>query len=134
MSYNKVMLFAKAKTDFLEYLEIEQNRQQKDLQRVRIAVWQAARKLSDGNWLPIVKFRVRKACSFSQGHLTDLELVSSKSMAGLQNGVAEGDWAAFCQTKRTSRGGGHRWKSFQPMNKSRAHYTLQPTRTKHRCP
>jgi site-specific recombinase XerD len=31
MSYNKVMLFAKAKTDFLEYLEIEQNRSQKTL-------------------------------------------------------------------------------------------------------
>src|SRR5882757_1371287 len=31
MSYNKVMLFAKAKTDFLEYLEIEQNRSQKTI-------------------------------------------------------------------------------------------------------
>lgn len=29
--YNKVMLFAKAKTDFLEYLEIEQNRSQKTI-------------------------------------------------------------------------------------------------------
>lgn len=29
MSYNMIMLFAKAKTDFLEYLEIEQNRSQK---------------------------------------------------------------------------------------------------------
>lgn len=28
MSYNRVMLFAKAKTDFLEYMEIEQNRSQ----------------------------------------------------------------------------------------------------------
>lgn len=32
MSYNKHMLFAKAKTDFLEYLEIEQNRSQKTIQ------------------------------------------------------------------------------------------------------
>src|ERR1700722_11007015 len=32
MSYNVVMLFAKAKTDFLEYLEIEQNRSQKTIQ------------------------------------------------------------------------------------------------------
>jgi site-specific recombinase XerD len=32
MSYNMVMLFAKAKTDFLEYLEIEQNRSQKTIQ------------------------------------------------------------------------------------------------------
>lgn len=31
MSYNVVMLFAKAKTDFLEYLEIEQNRSQKTI-------------------------------------------------------------------------------------------------------
>lgn len=31
MSYNKGMLFAKAKTDFLEYLEIEQNRSQKTI-------------------------------------------------------------------------------------------------------
>lgn len=31
MSYNMVMLFAKAKTDFLEYLEIEQNRSQKTI-------------------------------------------------------------------------------------------------------
>ncbi len=31
MSYNIVMLFAKAKTDFLEYLEIEQNRSQKTI-------------------------------------------------------------------------------------------------------
>ena len=31
MSYNEVMLFAKAKTDFLEYLEIEQNRSQKTI-------------------------------------------------------------------------------------------------------
>jgi site-specific recombinase XerD len=31
MSYNKVMLFARAKTDFLEYLEIEQNRSQKTI-------------------------------------------------------------------------------------------------------
>jgi site-specific recombinase XerD len=31
MSYNKRMLFAKAKTDFLEYLEIEQNRSQKTI-------------------------------------------------------------------------------------------------------
>ncbi len=31
MSYNKVMLFRKAKTDFLEYLEIEQNRSQKTI-------------------------------------------------------------------------------------------------------
>ncbi|PIZ62054.1 hypothetical protein COY17_03095 [Candidatus Saccharibacteria bacterium CG_4_10_14_0_2_um_filter_52_9] len=30
--YNEVMLFAKAKTDFLEYLEIEQNRSQKTIQ------------------------------------------------------------------------------------------------------
>src|SRR5436190_13665640 len=32
MSYNIVMLFAKIKTDFLEYLEIEQNRSQKTIQ------------------------------------------------------------------------------------------------------
>lgn len=32
MSYNMVMLFARAKTDFLEYLEIEQNRSQKTIQ------------------------------------------------------------------------------------------------------
>lgn len=32
MSYNVVMQFAKAKTDFLEYLEIEQNRSQKTIQ------------------------------------------------------------------------------------------------------
>jgi site-specific recombinase XerD len=32
VSYNMVMLFAKAKTDFLEYLEIEQNRSQKTIQ------------------------------------------------------------------------------------------------------
>jgi len=32
VSYNVVMLFAKAKTDFLEYLEIEQNRSQKTIQ------------------------------------------------------------------------------------------------------
>jgi site-specific recombinase XerD len=32
MSYNVVMLFSKAKTDFLEYLEIEQNRSQKTIQ------------------------------------------------------------------------------------------------------
>lgn len=32
VSYNGVMLFAKAKTDFLEYLEIEQNRSQKTIQ------------------------------------------------------------------------------------------------------
>jgi len=32
MSYNVVMVFAKAKTDFLEYLEIEQNRSQKTIQ------------------------------------------------------------------------------------------------------
>lgn len=32
MSYNKDMLFAKIKTDFLEYLEIEQNRSQKTIQ------------------------------------------------------------------------------------------------------
>jgi len=32
MSYNTIMLFAKAKTDFLEYLEIEQNRSQKTIQ------------------------------------------------------------------------------------------------------
>jgi site-specific recombinase XerD len=32
MSYNVLMLFAKAKTDFLEYLEIEQNRSQKTIQ------------------------------------------------------------------------------------------------------
>ena len=31
MSYNILMLFAKAKTDFLEYLEIEQNRSQKTI-------------------------------------------------------------------------------------------------------
>ncbi len=31
MSYNMYMLFAKAKTDFLEYLEIEQNRSQKTI-------------------------------------------------------------------------------------------------------
>lgn len=31
MSYNVVMLFAKAKTDFLEYLEIEQNRSQRTI-------------------------------------------------------------------------------------------------------
>jgi integrase/recombinase XerD len=31
MSYNMLMLFAKAKTDFLEYLEIEQNRSQKTI-------------------------------------------------------------------------------------------------------
>lgn len=31
MSYNVVMLFAKARTDFLEYLEIEQNRSQKTI-------------------------------------------------------------------------------------------------------
>lgn len=31
MSYNKDMLFAKAKTDFLEYLEIEQNRSQRTI-------------------------------------------------------------------------------------------------------
>src|SRR3984893_9803634 len=31
ISYNTVMLFAKAKTDFLEYLEIEQNRSQKTI-------------------------------------------------------------------------------------------------------
>lgn len=31
MSYNKHMLFEKAKTDFLEYLEIEQNRSQKTI-------------------------------------------------------------------------------------------------------
>lgn len=31
MSYNTLMLFAKVKTDFLEYLEIEQNRSQKTL-------------------------------------------------------------------------------------------------------
>src|SRR5476651_2056342 len=31
MSYNVVMLFTKAKTDFLEYLEIEQNRSQKTI-------------------------------------------------------------------------------------------------------
>ncbi len=31
MSYNVVMLFSKAKTDFLEYLEIEQNRSQKTI-------------------------------------------------------------------------------------------------------
>lgn len=31
MSYNELMLFAKAKTDFLEYLEIEQNRSQKTI-------------------------------------------------------------------------------------------------------
>ncbi len=31
VSYNVVMLFAKAKTDFLEYLEIEQNRSQKTI-------------------------------------------------------------------------------------------------------
>lgn len=31
MSYNVYMLFAKAKTDFLEYLEIEQNRSQKTI-------------------------------------------------------------------------------------------------------
>lgn len=31
MSYNVVMLFAKSKTDFLEYLEIEQNRSQKTI-------------------------------------------------------------------------------------------------------
>jgi site-specific recombinase XerD len=31
MSYNVVMLFGKAKTDFLEYLEIEQNRSQKTI-------------------------------------------------------------------------------------------------------
>lgn len=30
--YNEVMLFAKAKTDFLEYMEIEQNRSQKTIQ------------------------------------------------------------------------------------------------------
>jgi site-specific recombinase XerD len=32
MSYNVLMLFAKTKTDFLEYLEIEQNRSQKTIQ------------------------------------------------------------------------------------------------------
>lgn len=32
MSYNKLMLFAKVKVDFLEYLEIEQNRSQKTIQ------------------------------------------------------------------------------------------------------
>lgn len=32
MSYNVIMLFQKAKTDFLEYLEIEQNRSQKTIQ------------------------------------------------------------------------------------------------------
>ena len=31
MSYNEVMLFAKTKTDFLEYLEIEQNRSQRTI-------------------------------------------------------------------------------------------------------
>src|SRR5580698_1652569 len=31
VSYNVVMLFAKAKTDFLEYMEIEQNRSQKTI-------------------------------------------------------------------------------------------------------
>jgi site-specific recombinase XerD len=31
LQYNEVMLFAKAKTDFLEYLEIEQNRSQKTI-------------------------------------------------------------------------------------------------------
>lgn len=32
LCYNELMLFAKAKTDFLEYLEIEQNRSQKTIQ------------------------------------------------------------------------------------------------------
>jgi site-specific recombinase XerD len=32
LRYNEAMLFAKAKTDFLEYLEIEQNRSQKTIQ------------------------------------------------------------------------------------------------------
>jgi site-specific recombinase XerD len=32
MSYNKLMQFSKAKTDFLEYLEIEQNRSQRTLE------------------------------------------------------------------------------------------------------
>jgi site-specific recombinase XerD len=32
MSYNVLMLFAKARTDFLEYLEIEQNRSQKTIE------------------------------------------------------------------------------------------------------
>lgn len=32
MSYNKVMLFSKVKTDFLEYMEIEQNRSQKTIE------------------------------------------------------------------------------------------------------
>jgi hypothetical protein len=32
LEYNKDMLFRKAKTDFLEYLEIEQNRSQKTIQ------------------------------------------------------------------------------------------------------
>ncbi len=32
MSYNVLMLFAKAKTDFLEYLELEQNRSQKTIE------------------------------------------------------------------------------------------------------
>jgi site-specific recombinase XerC len=32
LSYNMYMLFLKAKTDFLEYLEIEQNRSQKTIQ------------------------------------------------------------------------------------------------------
>lgn len=31
VSYNRLMLFAKAKTDFLEYMEIEQNRSQKTI-------------------------------------------------------------------------------------------------------
>src|SRR5579862_5601461 len=32
MSYNVLMLFSKAKTDFLEYLELEQNRSQKTIE------------------------------------------------------------------------------------------------------
>jgi hypothetical protein len=53
--------------------------------------WQFARKLSDGTWLPVVKFRVRCAGGSSQGLSTDLKLVLSKSKSGLQNVGAGGD-------------------------------------------
>jgi hypothetical protein len=41
--------------------------------------------------LPIVKFRVRKVGNFSQGYVTDFELVQSMKLAGSLEVTAERD-------------------------------------------
>ena len=54
-------------------------------------LWQSARKSSLENWFSKMKFWVRAACGGSQGLLTDLILVLSKSKLGSLKVTAERD-------------------------------------------